>query len=373
MANPDRAVHGGAFWEVIDPTFRSPSSPVVPADVLDSWFEPPAALLEEFKQALPFLLRTSPPTFADGMEQVVAQARSVPQESVLAGAGSSALIHLVLRRLLGPSDTIALLEPTYSEYRFVAERIIGARCIEINLSAHEKFGISTAAWVDWICEHEPKVAVPVQPNNPTGTTFNLAECIDGLPRTTTLIVDEAYIDYTDCRSSEGFASSSAQVVVIKTLSKAFGLSGVRAAYAVMHPDLAAELRPWIPPWSVSSVAQWWGCRIWEHESYYREKWQETRALRQALITGLHALPGEVLAEAANWVLWEHKFALPTDALLAELKLSGVFIRDASLTARSLSSRTLRIAVRPIEEQKSLLRALASLADSQGLESSKCGS
>lgn len=353
------AFHGGALWSHADPTFREERPPSVAADVLDAWFGPPPALWAEYLSEAPFLFRTSPPTHAEGLERTIAGHRGVPPECVVAGAGSSTLIHLILRQLLSPQDILLLLEPTYSEYRHVGQTMLRAVCHEFILPRDSNFQLDECQYLQMLCSAKPRVAVLVRPNNPTGTLISAAEVIAGLPHETTLILDEAYLDYTDLESAEKLAASRSNVVVIKSLSKAFGLSGLRAAYAVASVDLAVTLRNQMPPWAVSGPAQWWGCRIWDHLGYYRERHQETRRMRQELVTAINKLPGHILSNEANWVLWEHDLPLPTPGLLEALRRDGIFIRDASQTSSTLNPRTLRMSVRPPEEQHLLIEALQS--------------
>lgn len=357
------AFHGGAFWESLDPTYRSPNSDVVAADVLDAWFPPAPELMAEFTDALPALIRTSPPTHAAGMESVIAEHRELAPESVLAGPGSSSLIHLLLGHLLKRDDTLAVLEPTYSEYRFVAENLIGARVTEFRLDPDTGFALDLDAWAFWVHRVRPQVAVLVRPNNPTGSPSDISGILARIPAGCTVILDEAYLDYTDLRSGDALAGGNRNVVVIKSLSKGFGLSGLRAAYAVMHPDLARELRPKLPPWWVSGPAQWFGCRVWNHLSYYRQKVSETDTMRAGLEAELSRIPGTLRASCANWVLWEHGAECSTSELLSALRSRHIYVRDASATGPSLTPRTLRIAVRPPNEQ---LRLLAALRDVCGV-------
>jgi hypothetical protein len=89
------AIHGGAFFEAIGTDFRSMqrAGEVIPADVLDAWFPPAPGCLEAVRANLPFLLRTSPPIYADGLIREIAKQRDIPAEALLAGAGSSDLMY----------------------------------------------------------------------------------------------------------------------------------------------------------------------------------------------------------------------------------------------------------------------------------------
>ncbi|MCG9894602.1 MAG: aminotransferase class I/II-fold pyridoxal phosphate-dependent enzyme [Fimbriimonadaceae bacterium] len=326
------------------------------ADVLDAWFGLPEPLLAGLAEELPFLLRVSPPTHSEGLETVIAEHRGLPAGSVLAADGSSRLIHLLLRRLVGPGDSMLVLEPTYSEYRHVGE-LVGARVEACRLFSEDGFAWSAEEWLKHLQVNRPAVAVLVRPNNPTGTRIDPAGLLEAVPESTTLLVDEAYIDYTDLESMEGAVAGCERLVVIKSLSKAYGLSGARLAYAVLPDRLREDLSSEIPPWSVSGVAQWLGCRIWDHSDWFQARRLETTEIRRGLVRALERFSGRVLADCANWVLWELPSPWVNAEVVPKLAELGVYVRDAAATAPSLSSGTIRIAVRPPEEQARLLRTL----------------
>jgi histidinol-phosphate/aromatic aminotransferase/cobyric acid decarboxylase-like protein len=352
-----KAFHGGAFWEALDPTYRNSGLSAIPADVLDAWFSPPDELLIEFQVELGSLIKTSPPTHSEGLERVIAEQRDLEPRSVFAAPGSSALIHLILQRILTGEDSVLVLEPTYSEYRFVVEKSVQARCHSFTLQADEAFAFDSHAWLSLVRERRPKVVVLVRPNNPTGTCMDIESLIGEVPAETTVIVDEAYLEYTSLTSAEGLACQYANLIVIKSLSKVFGFSGLRVAYAVAHPAFALEWRALAPPWFVSGPAQWFGCRVWEHLDYYREMWSRTELLRSRFVELLTRRPGWCLADCANWVLWQPVSERATPEILGCLARERIFVRDALLTSDSLPPGTLRIAIRTPEEQDRILEAI----------------
>jgi histidinol-phosphate/aromatic aminotransferase/cobyric acid decarboxylase-like protein len=90
----ESAGHGGNFFRAIGLDFRtlSRSREVIGADVLDAWFDPSPRVLAALREYLPFLLRTSPPTHAEGLVETIAEVRGLDAASIVPGAGSSSLI-----------------------------------------------------------------------------------------------------------------------------------------------------------------------------------------------------------------------------------------------------------------------------------------
>jgi histidinol-phosphate/aromatic aminotransferase/cobyric acid decarboxylase-like protein len=356
------AYHGGQFWEGIGDRFDALSSRdnIVNADVLDAWFSPPPDLLKELGSLLRFACQTSPPTHANGMERAIAEARGVPPQSVFVGAGSSALMFSAWRQWVPEGARVALLEPTYGEYFHLSREIQGAEVHTFPLRAEDDFRFSPEAWLRWIHEARPSVAVLVNPNNPTGTQFSISALAAQMPSDTLLWVDEAYIDYTSAESAESLAAESPQVIVLKSLSKVFGFSGIRAAYLVGAPERLAALRAESPPWAVSLPAQFLGVKVWEHLDYYDACYRETDQLRSALLCRLAPMQGHTLAACANWVLYQLPEGISADAVRSALAAEGVYVRDAGKTAPSLGDGVIRIAVRPLAEQERIGRSLRAI-------------
>lgn len=175
-------------------------------------------------------------------------------------------------------------------------------------------------------------------------------------------VDEAYIDYVGSGESvEPLAAASSNVVVCKSLSKVYALSGVRAAYLCGPPALVRELRMLTPPWAVSLPAQVAAVAALGDPSYYAQRYRETAALREELAEGLRRiLPGaEILTGAANWVLCLLGPHGPDAAQVCErCRTQGVFLRDSGATSTVLGRRALRVAVKDEAGNRRILETLA---------------
>ncbi|HJU47301.1 MAG TPA: histidinol-phosphate transaminase, partial [Gaiellaceae bacterium] len=142
-------------------------------------------------------------------------------ENVVIGAGADDLILLSARVFLGSGRRAAIAEPTYSMYR-IATRLTGAEVVD---------GDEQAELV-WRCN----------PENPAGTIVEpeeLADLARGRPESI-VVVDEAYYEYSG-RSCAPWVDELPNLVVVRTLSKAFGFAGLRIGYALAHPDTAALL------------------------------------------------------------------------------------------------------------------------------------
>lgn len=346
----DVCYHGGAFFEAIGDEFDHLDrvADVISADVLDAWFPPAPSVLASVAAQLSFALRTSPPTGSEGLQRVIARSRGVAVDNILPGAGSSDLIFAAFKAWMRPSSRVLILDPMYGEYAHVLERVIGARVERLALSREcaydvdpERLRAALARGHDWV--------VLVNPNSPTGRYLpreTLAALLAEAPSSTRIWLDETYIDFAGGESLEDVAASSDNVVVCKSMSKAYALSGVRAAYLCGPAAMMRELRVSCPPWAVSLPAQIAACAALRATDYYRARWDETQVLRHDLSVALADLGWTVVPGCANFVLCH----LPADgpdaaAVAMHARRYGLYVRDVSGMSRRLGSHALRVAVK----------------------------
>ena len=141
--------------------------------------------------------------------------------NVVVGAGADDLILLLAQTFLGPGTCAAVAEPTYALYR-IATRLHGASVV----------GSTDEADLVWACN----------PNNPTGSWVEPEELVSLARKRpdTIVVVDEAYVEY-GARSCVPWVDELENLVVVRTMSKAFGLASLRVGYALAHPETAALL------------------------------------------------------------------------------------------------------------------------------------
>jgi histidinol-phosphate/aromatic aminotransferase/cobyric acid decarboxylase-like protein len=163
-------------------------------------------------------------------------------------------------------------------------------------------------------------------------------------------------------SVERFAAASANVVVCKSLSKVYALSGARAAYLCGPARLMAGLRGVTPPWAVSLPAQIAAVRALGCGEYYRRCWARTHVLRGMLAGRLRRLaPWRVVEGCLNAVLCLCPAGMPGSAEIVEAcRERGVYLRDCSGLAPAFRGRAVRVAVRGPEETARMVWTLAAV-------------
>lgn len=365
---PVSCYHGGAFWDAVGNGFESlaRAPDMVTADVLDAWFPPAPAVLDAVREHLPYLLRTSPPTGCEGMVRAVAAARGVPQDCVLPAAGSSALIFLAFREWLSPHSRVLLLDPTYGEYSHVLENVVGCHVARLPLLRENRYRLQPETLAARLREDFDFVVL-VNPNSPTGTFLcggELRTLLGGAPGGTRAWIDETYLEYIGGEHSlEQFAAQSGNIFVCKSMSKAYALSGARAAYLCGPQQQVARLRGLTPPWAVSLVAQVAAVAALGEPDYYRGRYSQTIALRAELAQKLSELGIDVIPGNANFLLCHlPESGLSADAVVLRCRGQQVFLRDASTMGTRLGRHALRVTVRSADENQRVVAALASVLE-----------
>ena len=360
---PANCFHGGAFFDAVGTGFDSLErrASIISADVLDAWFPPSPKVVETLKDHLPWLISTSPPTVSEGLRAAIARFRGVEAENVLPGAGSSDLIYLAYRQWLNEKSRVLILDPSYGEYVHILENVIHCSVHRLFLERRDNYVVDLGQ-LQAQAQMGYDLIVLINPNNPTGQHIpreQLTQVLASVPTSTRVWVDEAYLDYVGAGESlEKFASRSANIIVCKSMSKVYALSGMRVAYLCAAMHQLSDLIPITPPWAVSLPAQVAAVRALEDEAYYTKRYQETPGLRAQVIEGLAGMGiREIVPSMTNFVMFHlEKQHASAQAVIDCARKSGVFLRDVS----SMSKRrpgALRIAVKDNDTNTTMLGVL----------------
>ena len=358
------AYHGGAFFDVIGREFDNLEriDDVISADVLDAWFPPSPGVLQALNERLDWAVRTSPPTGSEGLIARIAAARGIAPECVLPGAGSSSLIFLALRQWLSPLSRPLILDPAYGEYAHVLDNVIKCGASRFRLSREDGYQVDLRRLESELAKGYD-FCIIVNPNNPTGRHVPreaLEDMLRRVPEETTVWLDETYVDYVSTdQSLERFAAASRNVIVCKSMSKVYALSGLRVGYLCGPPRLIESLRMITPPWAVSLPGQLAAVIALQDPGYYAKRYMETRRLRAELTDALSDMADiEVVPSVGNYLLCHIPGDGPTaNVVMAACRKQGLYLRDAAVTAPMLGDRALRIAVKDAETNRRMVDIL----------------
>lgn len=262
-------------------------------------------------------------------------------EAVVPTPGGLAAIRLAIGITVSPGDRVLVSYPSFGEYAREVELAGG----EVNFVPH-----------DGLLERDPSryaMAIACTPNNPTGECYPTAELDAFADRcaaaATTLLADEAFLGFTDRPSLAGREG----VVVARSLTKLFGLPGLRAGFAVAEGTRLDRLRTARPAWSVGGPAAAVGAHAMGDDAFVAETRDRIDRERAYLREGLKARGFEVRPSDAPFVLCD--VGEPPAQLLSACRQRGVALRDAT-TFRGLD-RHVRIAVRTREATERLFSVL----------------
>lgn len=279
--------------------YKSPSAPlevleqelgrsvheIIKLDTNENPFGPPPKALEAMKR-LGQELSVYPDISSRLLREGLAQYVGVPADYILAGAGSDDIITLISRLFLSPGDAIIDCPPTFSVYSLNADWI-GARTIKIERRAD--FSIDVDAIEEAAIAHDAKLLFLCTPNNPDGSLIAEADIERLLELPLVVVVDEAYIEFTD---REGFAkrvSDTPNLIVLRTFSKWAGLAGMRVGYGVIPLDIIEHLWKIKQPFNVTAASDAVARACLEEQDLLNEQAQILIGEREKLIEGMRII------------------------------------------------------------------------------------
>lgn len=248
-------------------------------------------------------------------------------ENVWAANGSNEVIQQLLQTFGGPGRTAIGFEPSYSMHALIAR---GTGTAWISGPRSEDFTIDRAAAERAVTESRPDVVFITTPNNPTGnavppeTVLGLYEAAQAA-RPSMVVVDEAYIEFSHGDSLLPLIEGRPNLVVSRTMSKAFGAAGLRLGYLAAHPAVVDAVQLVRLPYHLSAVAQATALAALEHTDTLLGYVEQLKAERDRLVTELRAIGYEVIESDANFV----QFGRFEDSHTAWQKIldQGVLVRD----------------------------------------------
>lgn len=331
-----------------------------PADIIDfsaniNPLGPPQSVLTAIENALtPVNLRIYPDT------QVFVHALSdkhrVTPDEIVVGSGTASLMFAALHAVL--PKRVLILEPAFAEYAracFAAH----AEVTTVRLNEDNSFTPDFARLVRAVEERQFDLLILNSPHNPTGAVYH-SEDLSSLitaaeTHNVTVMLDEAFIDYAPENSMISQATTNANLIVLRSLTKFYSLPGLRVGYAVCATPLAARINKQLDPWSVSTVALEAGLAALEEHEFARLSRRANADAREEFGGALRSAGLHVFPSAANFVL--AKLPSGSGAGLEEwLERKRILIRRCD-SFRGLSDEYLRLAVRSREDNARLARLI----------------
>jgi histidinol-phosphate aminotransferase len=248
-------------------------------------------------------LNRYPDMFAVGLVKAIAERFGVPTEHVATGTGSVGVLQQIVQAVAGEGDEVVYAWRSFEAYPIVVQ-VCGATSVQVPLAAGERHDLDAMA--DAVSDRTRLVLV-CSPNNPTGTAVHREELdrfLARVPDDVVVVLDEAYCEFVrDPAVPDALElyRAHANVVVLRTFSKAYGLAGLRVGYAIAREPIAEALRKTAVPFGVSGIAQVAAVASLQAEKELLERVDALVAERTRVLTELAGQGWEVPAAEGNFV------------------------------------------------------------------------
>lgn len=289
------------------------------------------------------------------VKSVLAAQNGVDKNQILLGNGSDEVLDLLFRAFCEPKiDNVITLPPTYGMYGVLANlnaienrEVLLSTDFQPQLDAIMK-AVDTNSKMIFLCS----------PNNPTGNSFSeenvdyLLDNFNGL-----VVIDEAYIDFSDKASWIQKINAYPNLIITQTLSKAYGLAGIRLGICYASADIISVLNKIKPPYNVNELTQKRALERLANPTQIKEEIYSIIAQREQLLKVLNEVNfvSNIYPTEANFILIKVDNA---NQRYDELIAKGIVIRNR--TTQPLCENTLRLTIGTEEENQKLIAALKSL-------------
>ncbi len=351
LAGLKACAHGGINYAELESLHIDPDK-VLDFSVSTNPFMPPPSIREMMKN-IP--VERYPDSQASELRQRLSEKLGVDTENILVGSGTTEFIRLVALTYFRRGDAVLIVEPTYGEYE-TAGRIAGARPVKHRALEKDGFAPNIGDVVGIIRQRRPRAVFICNPNNPTGLYLarkdmeRILESMDD----NLLVMDEAYVAFIPKSWRPFDLTEKGNVIVLRSMTKDYGLPGLRLGYAVARREIIDSLRPVLPPWNVNNIAQEIGVAVLKEEEYLQHSLAQVREAKRWLTTEIARLGFTLLPSNAHFFLVKVGNAPACRRSLLE---HGIMVRDC--TSFGLPEY-IRVSPRALPECKKLIEALKSI-------------
>lgn len=282
----------------------------------------------------------------------LSEIKGVPPRNIFLGNGSDEAIDILVRAFCNPGvDNVILVPPTYGMYE-VSANINDIHIKKVPLT--EEFQLNIESIAEAIDDHTKLIFV-CSPNNPTGNSMNRDDVETLLANFKGIVVvDEAYINFSRQKTFIQELTEYANLVVLQTLSKAWGLAGLRVGMAFASEEIIEVMNKVKPPYNINDASQQLALKALQNIDQVNNWIKETLIQRDKLVLELkhYGFVIDIYPSDANFILVK-----TTDAkgIYNFLVQQGIIVRDRSKV--TLCEGCLRITVGTPGENNILLEAL----------------
>ncbi|WP_075590294.1 histidinol-phosphate transaminase [Labilibacter marinus] len=293
-----------------------------------------------------------PDPYQRKLKTKIAEIKSISEKSIFLGNGSDEAIDLAFRAFCEPGvDNIVSIDPTYGMYQVAAD-INNIEVRKVKLTPD--FELDTTKLLS-VADENSKLLFICSPNNPTGNSFKKEDIITLIEKFEGLVVlDEAYIDFAPEKSFLPDLNKYPNLIILQTLSKAWGMAGIRLGMAFTSPEIITIFNHIKYPYNINILTQQKALELLEKEDE-KNGWVEELLKQKAAMTIQikgYSFVEKIYPSDANYLLVKTNAPKEIYNFLVE---QGVIIRDRSTV--SLCEGCLRLTIGSKKENKALYEGL----------------
>lgn len=317
---------------------------------------PPSPQVISAIQAAASGINRYPEVLTNPLRQAIADYNQVELNQIFAGNGSDDLIELVLKICIEPGDEVILPVPTFFVYGAATQMLGG---VTISVARKADFGLDVGAILAAITSRTKLIFI-ANPNNPTANLVDKAALIELLEQANCLVVvDECYFEICQTTIAAEIGQYS-NLIVLRSLSKGFGLAGLRLGYGITNPQMTDYLYRVAQIFPVNQLATAAGIAALADLNYVEAKLAEIRQERQQLAAAMQALGLKVYRSDTNFLLIRcAAWSISSAALVFQLAQQEIFVADFG-GKPGLDDHHLRVAIGTPAENQIFLAALQAL-------------
>jgi len=301
---------------------------------------------------------------AAALREAIGEKYGFDPEGVVCGSGETEVISMVIRAFAGPDEPVLMHSPCFPLYR------IYSNCegrAPVFSPMGKDFDPDVDRYIDTMHKVKPRIAFMTNPHNPSGRLMSEAEVravCDAAGGDTLLALDEAYVHYSSAEFGLDLLREYDNLIVLRTMSKAFGLAGLRVGFGISaNPALIRPLRLIKPTWNMGQLQIAGAIAGINDDEHVNRAVAAIREMRPYVMSGVDGIDGfrAVPGSEANFFLTEILAPeLDSTKVFNELLRRGVIVKDGS-DIPQLGSRYLRVDVNLKKHMDRFLWALGDIS------------
>ncbi len=336
-----------------EPGFQPKQADVLKLNTNENPYPPSPKVMKALAEIKAEQLRRYPDPLGDRFRRAAAEVHGLSTENILCCNGGDELLTMAFRAFCDQTRPVAYPVPTYSLYPVLA-RLQNCEAIEVPFDS--EFNLppklaATGAALTVICNPNAPSATFIDP----GEIASFVDELEGI-----LLIDEAYVDFAD-DNCINMVKEFDNVIILRSMSKGYGLAGLRFGYAIAPQDLVAGLLKIKDSYNVDAVAIALATEAIKDQKYFTENVEKLKKDRDILTEQLRALNFKVTKSSANFLLAECKNCQAKD-VYENLLRRNIYIRYFDLPGLN---NKLRITVGTSEQNDRLILALRQILSDKG--------